>query len=47
MRALWNGWTRLWRSWRMRRARYELHELSDRTLSDIGLRRGEIDALFR
>jgi uncharacterized protein YjiS (DUF1127 family) len=30
-----------------RRSRIELHSLSDRTLRDIGLSRGQIDALFR
>jgi uncharacterized protein YjiS (DUF1127 family) len=29
------------------RARRELHELSDRMLKDIGVRRGDIDSLFR
>jgi uncharacterized protein YjiS (DUF1127 family) len=29
------------------RARRELHELSDRMLKDIGVRRSEIDSLFR
>jgi uncharacterized protein YjiS (DUF1127 family) len=29
------------------RSRTELHALSDRTLKDIGLSRGQIDALFR
>jgi uncharacterized protein YjiS (DUF1127 family) len=29
------------------RSRSELHELSDRMLNDIGLRRGEIERLFR
>ena len=30
-----------------RRSRMELHALSDRTLKDIGLSRGQIDSLFR
>jgi uncharacterized protein YjiS (DUF1127 family) len=29
------------------RSRSELHALSDRTLRDIGLCRGQIDSLFR
>jgi uncharacterized protein YjiS (DUF1127 family) len=39
--------TRIFQAWRAARARSELHELSDRTLKDIGLTRGQIDALFR
>ena len=46
-RALWNGVRKLDRAWMTHRARAELHALSDRTLKDIGLSRGEIDALFR
>jgi uncharacterized protein YjiS (DUF1127 family) len=38
---------RLFRAWRANRARNQLHELSDRTLKDIGLSRGQIDSLFR
>jgi uncharacterized protein YjiS (DUF1127 family) len=38
---------RLFRAWRAARARDQLHELSDRTLKDIGLSRGQIDSLFR
>jgi uncharacterized protein YjiS (DUF1127 family) len=38
---------RLFAAWAAARARTELHALSDRTLNDIGLRRGEIDSLFR
>lgn len=32
---------------RQARARNELHRLSDHTLKDIGLERGQIDRLFR
>jgi uncharacterized protein YjiS (DUF1127 family) len=35
------------RSWAVARTRSELRALSDRTLRDIGLERGEIDSLFR
>ena len=38
---------RIWRSWAAARTRSELHGLSDRALRDIGLERGQIDALFR
>jgi len=38
---------RLFKQWRAARARSELHELSDRTLRDIGLNRGQINSLFR
>jgi uncharacterized protein YjiS (DUF1127 family) len=38
---------RLFKSWRAARARNELRELSDRTLKDIGLTRGQINSLFR
>jgi uncharacterized protein YjiS (DUF1127 family) len=38
---------RIYRAWLAGRARTDLHALSDRTLRDIGLRRGDIDALFR
>jgi len=31
----------------VRLGRDQLHELSDRTLKDIGLSRGQIDSLFR
>jgi uncharacterized protein YjiS (DUF1127 family) len=34
-------------AWAAARARIELHALSDRTLKDIGLSRGQIDSLFR
>lgn len=37
----------LYRAWVTARVRRELHELSDRTLQDIGLSRAQIDALFR
>jgi uncharacterized protein YjiS (DUF1127 family) len=39
--------TALQRAWASARARRELHDLSDRTLKDIGLSRAQIDALFR
>ena len=38
---------RFLRTWREARLRGELHTLSDRTLKDIGLTRGQIDSLFR
>jgi len=34
-------------AWAATRSRMELHALSDRTLKDIGLSRGQIDSLFR
>ena len=37
----------IWRSWTAARTRSELRMLSDRTLRDIGLERGQIDRLFR
>jgi uncharacterized protein YjiS (DUF1127 family) len=37
----------IWRSWAAARTRSELRMLSDRTLRDIGLERGQIDRLFR
>jgi uncharacterized protein YjiS (DUF1127 family) len=37
----------IWRSWAAARTRAELRGLSDRALRDIGLERGQIDALFR
>jgi uncharacterized protein YjiS (DUF1127 family) len=37
----------LWVAAGVARARRELHALSDRTLKDIGLSRGQIDSLFR
>lgn len=47
LHGLWRAAVRLQRAWAAARARSELHELSDRTLKDIGLSRAEIDALFR
>jgi uncharacterized protein YjiS (DUF1127 family) len=47
LHALWRGALELQRSWAAARARRELHELSDRTLQDIGLSRGQINSLFR
>jgi uncharacterized protein YjiS (DUF1127 family) len=38
---------RLLAAWDAAQARRELHALSDRTLKDIGLSRGQIDALYR
>jgi uncharacterized protein YjiS (DUF1127 family) len=38
---------KLYAAWAAQRSRVELHALSDRTLKDIGLCRGQIDALFR
>jgi len=38
---------RIFRAWREARLRGELHELSDRTLKDIGLTRSQIDSLYR
>jgi len=38
---------RLCAAWAAQRSRLELHALSDRTLKDIGVSRGQIDALFR
>jgi uncharacterized protein YjiS (DUF1127 family) len=38
---------KLLKAWRAARARSELQELSDRTLKDIGLKRGDIGSLFR
>ena len=40
-------WKRLFDAWAAQRARVELYALSDRTLKDIGLQRGQIDSLFR
>ena len=38
---------KLFNAWRAARVRGELRELSDRTLKDIGLTRGQINSLFR
>ena len=45
--TLWSLWLAARRAWNAERGRNELRTLSDRTLKDIGLSRGEIDALFR
>ena len=47
MRTIWTGCIKLWNAWRAARARDDLNALSDRTLRDIGLSRGQIDSLFR
>ncbi len=47
LRSAWNGILALHRALQLARARNELHALSDRTLKDIGLTRGQIDSLFR
>jgi uncharacterized protein YjiS (DUF1127 family) len=47
LRALSELFVHLHRAWVSARARRELHDLSDRTLKDIGLSRAQIDALFR
>lgn len=44
MRLLWEPFVKFFRAWHARRA---LLELSDRTLKDIGVRRGDIGSLFR
>jgi uncharacterized protein YjiS (DUF1127 family) len=46
-RALWAQGRELQRAWRSAHTRVQLHALSDRTLSDIGLTRGDIDRLVR
>ncbi len=46
-RKLGKGVLAVYRSFEVSRARSELHALSDRTLKDIGLTRGQIDSLFR
>jgi uncharacterized protein YjiS (DUF1127 family) len=38
---------RLLAAWDAARARRELYALSDRTLKDIGLSRGQINSLYR
>jgi uncharacterized protein YjiS (DUF1127 family) len=38
---------RFFAAWAAARSRSELYTLSDRMLNDIGLRRGEIERLFR
>jgi uncharacterized protein YjiS (DUF1127 family) len=47
MQSLWNHLLKLLRAWQAERARRELLELSDRTLKDIGIHRGDIPSLFR
>ena len=47
MRIFWKKCLELLDAWRAARARDELHGLSDRTLKDIGLTRGQIGSLFR
>jgi uncharacterized protein YjiS (DUF1127 family) len=47
MRILWQKWRSVFNAWRAARTRDELRELSDRTLKDIGVTRGEINSLFR
>lgn len=47
LRRFWHGVLAVHRSLQVARARSELHALSDRTLKDIGLPRGQIDSLFR
>ena len=47
MRNLWNKCLELLAAWRAARARDELRDLSDRTLKDIGIHRGDIPSLFR
>ena len=38
---------RILTAWAAARSRSELHSLSDHMLKDIGVRRGEIERLFR
>ena len=45
--TVWQGLLKARQAWVAARARNELHQLSDRTLKDIGLNRGQIDSLFR
>ena len=47
MRILWKKCREYFAAWRAARHRDELRELSDRTLKDIGLTRGQIGSLFR
>ena len=47
LRLLRQACLRAHRAWSGARARDELRTLSDRTLKDIGLSRGQIDSLFR
>jgi len=47
MRTVWTRCLNLWNAWRAAQARDDLRALSDRTLYDIGLSRGQIDSLFR
>ena len=47
MRMLWTKCLALLAAWRAARACEELHELSDRTLKDIGLTRAQIRSRFR
>jgi len=47
MRTLWKSCFGLFNAWRAARMRTELRALSDRTLKDIGLDRGQIEQLFR
>ena len=47
MQSLWHRLLKLLRARQAARARRELLELSDRTLKDIGVRRGDIPSLFR
>jgi uncharacterized protein YjiS (DUF1127 family) len=47
MEKLWKRCLEVFRAWRAARARDQLHELSDRTLKDIGITRGQINSLFR
>ena len=45
--AAWRGLQALERARRMARVRREMHGLSDHFLSDIGLRRSDIERIFR
>lgn len=47
MRMLWKKCLELLAAWHAERARDDLRGLSDRTLKDIGLTRGQIHSLFR